>query len=280
MPPVDASFDSAVFLVVGLSLILAITSVLLSYLFTVRMSASWEIDRKDDPPPDDQQDAASDSQNARLSDSQRKVRLGDRMGHTSWDFSKSWATNITVIGALLGTALNLEKTALVHSMFNLFFLLLAALAPFVYYLIGGQNEVIPVSSSEYQRDAEPGHETDVRSKGQSPAYQFHGYVAGFLIACVLTLWGVIGELITLYSFLGFIASQYPRQQFAIVVLFQIIVVCIIIGIIYFGIFTIPRTLRQQFGQKTARVDAAKRLKASYAFPTKTVGPELPTWAPL
>lgn len=272
MPPADASFDSAIFLVVGLPLLLAFASVLLSYLFTVRMSASWEIARKDDQATAGRQDAASDGQ--------RKVRLGDRMGHTTWDFSKSWATNITVIGALLGTALNLEKTALIHSIFNLFFLLLAALAPFVYYVIGGQKEVISVSSSEYRPDASPGHESDVHLQRPSPSYQFHGYVAGFLIASTLTLWAVIGELITLYSFLGFIASQYSHQQFAIVLLFQIIVVCIIVGVVYFAVATIPRTLRQQFSQKAAGEYAAKRLKPSSAFSTEKVEPELPTWAPL
>ena len=96
-------------------------------------------------------------------------------GRVGWDFSKSWASNFTVIGAILGTTLSaqiLPSTTVVlpspkdYTSLSLLFAVLVVVAPFVY------------SGLLFTSDA---------SGTQGQCWEL-------LVACSLTLWGVIGEL--------------------------------------------------------------------------------------
>ncbi len=96
------------------------------------------------------------------------------MGTATWDFSKSWASTLTVVGALLGTALSAGLGTDQYSLLNLLFLLPTFLAPLVYYTIGKQQR--DSQQAEKQRD------TQVTTQ-PLPSYHYRGRVLGFLIAC-------------------------------------------------------------------------------------------------
>ncbi len=108
------------------------------------------------------------------------VRARAPMGIASWDFKTSWATNLTLVGALLTGFLTFaylpeQQTALLtkpqlHAL-NLIVTTLVAAAPLLYNLV---------------------RTTDSSEAATPPVPQ--GAVWSFALACVLTLWGVIGQL--------------------------------------------------------------------------------------
>ncbi len=107
--------------------------------------------------------------------------LGGRLGPANWDFSKSWGSNLTVVGALLGTIIatsvlpdTTSAAKGTYAALNLFFGALIVIAPFIY--------------TATQR-AEPFHKTKTVKEPQ-----FQGYVWSFLLATVITLWAVLGEI--------------------------------------------------------------------------------------
>ncbi|HEX5246926.1 MAG TPA: hypothetical protein VFW41_07320 [Gaiellaceae bacterium] len=109
--------------------------------------------------------------------------LMSRLGPADWSFSKSWASNITVVGALLGTILSagvLPDTTKVskatYAGLNLFFGVLILIAPLLY--TATQNAV------------------DVHRRQPEKETQYQGYVLAFLVASAVTLWAVVGELVT------------------------------------------------------------------------------------
>jgi hypothetical protein len=111
-------------------------------------------------------------------------QLGHLMGPANWDFSKSWASTITVAGALLGTIFAagvlpenthwLPKEA--YAGLNVLFGMLVLAAPIVYSALARL--------------------TGKAGGGQEP--KAHGRVVGFLFSAALTAWGVCGELATLF----------------------------------------------------------------------------------
>jgi hypothetical protein len=110
-------------------------------------------------------------------------KLSSRLGPLNWDFSKSWASNITVVGALLGTILSagaLPDTTTIskatYAGLNLFFGVLILIAPFLYTATQG---VVPV-----------------HKRGTEKEPQYQGYVLAFLVSSAITLWAVVGELVT------------------------------------------------------------------------------------
>jgi hypothetical protein len=112
-------------------------------------------------------------------------KLNDSMGPANWDFSKSWASTLTIVGAVLGTILSASGVVpattkyLTHGSYaalNLLFGIVVVLAPFVYRALGRSTRVLATS---------PAAEVN-----------YEGTVLGFFVAVFLTLWGVIGELAT------------------------------------------------------------------------------------
>jgi hypothetical protein len=102
-------------------------------------------------------------------------------GPANWDYSQSWATSLTLVGALLGTVLgagvlpdnlNLFSKA-GYSGFNVLFGMLVLVAPLVY--VAAQRRI-----------------RDAADKSQ----QYQGTTWAFALASVATLWGVFGELAT------------------------------------------------------------------------------------
>ena len=105
--------------------------------------------------------------------------LGASIGPLNWDFSTSWGSNLTVVGAILGTVLsaNILPGATVlasadgYTSLSLLFGVLVVLAPFVFTAL--RTGTATTHGPEYQ-----------------------GLGVGFLLACWVTLWGVTGELVT------------------------------------------------------------------------------------
>ena len=149
-------------------------------------------------------------------------RWNSPMGKTKWNFTTSWATTLTTIGALLATVVSALKT----SQFTgpcLFFGLLVLVAPLA-YLIPGRQEA--------------------GSADESPSLQ--GYVLSFLIACLLTLWGVFGELVAIILLLN---SQSESISLFLIRLFQVILGLAVAMICIYAWQTIRWTLLAQTDTK-------------------------------
>lgn len=146
-------------------------------------------------------------------------RLGYRMGPVNWDFSVSWASTFTVVGAFLGTVLG-ESGVVPETTYylpnaaygglNLMFGLIALLAPLVYAAMRSVDPPEPVA--------------DVKEP------KYHGFVWTFLLSSALTLWAVLGELVTVGLLLAEIQRGGAVPDSVIVVLvvlgaFSLILVC-------------------------------------------------------
>jgi hypothetical protein len=115
-----------------------------------------------------------------LTCSDRRAALQKEVGGATWDFSKSWASNVTVVGAILGTVLSAKilpasptviATPNGYTALSLLFGALVVVAPLVFTAL---------------RSGRPSAmDTVIEGKGWA-----------FLLASEVTLWGVIGELAT------------------------------------------------------------------------------------
>jgi len=107
-----------------------------------------------------------------------------RMGPANWDFTKSWAVNLTVFFAAVGTIFaanllpdgidsNLTRT---FAALNVLFGIAALLGPFIYIVL---QRRVPV--------------TRTAGRGTTGDAQYQGTLAGFLLGTAVTLWAVLGE---------------------------------------------------------------------------------------
>ncbi len=133
-----------------------------------------------------------------------KSRLGYLLSAPNWDFSKSWASTFTVVGALLGTILSslvLPETperfskATLAGM-NLVFGVAILLAPLIFALS---------QTGRY-----------VKKDASTSELQPQGTVAGYLLAAALTLTGVLGQLATVFFLLDEIEAKGSLPDAALV----------------------------------------------------------------
>jgi hypothetical protein len=114
-----------------------------------------------------------------------RTRLNYRLATPGWEFSKSWASTFTVVGAVLGTILassvlpdppeHFSKETLAGM--NLLFGVAILVAPFLFAATERAQAV---------------------TKDGSQQIEGQGTVAGYLLACALTLAGVLGQLTTVF----------------------------------------------------------------------------------
>jgi hypothetical protein len=116
----------------------------------------------------------------------RAAGLKGRIGPANWDFTKSWGSNLTALGALLGTIIAAgvlpDQTAVPKTTYaglNLFFGALILIGPLVY------------TATQTSAAADPA------KSPQEP--QLQGYVWSFLLASAITLWAMLGELGTILA---------------------------------------------------------------------------------
>jgi len=181
------------------------------------------------------------------------------MGPANWDFSKSWASNITVIGALLGTIISAgvlpAQTSLPKATYaglNLFFGALILVAPFVY--TATQKEVRP----------------DNQAAPQEPRYE--GRVCWFVVASGLTLGAVLGELATIFLLFNEIQTGGSMPRAAIWFLGGVMVfACLLAGM--YGFRSIRATLKDQGVQARRRQELADEALGGPADV-----PAMPSWS--
>ena len=124
--------------------------------------------------------------------------LGDRLGGTAeLDFTKSFASTITGVGALLGTIIaatevlpeetvELSKAGFIG--LNLTFAIAVAIAAAI------STSVLHAKATKAEKATDP------------PVWKTEGYVFPYLIAAFITLWAVFGELGTIWLLVGELAS--------------------------------------------------------------------------
>ena len=147
-------------------------------------------------------------------------RLRWLLSAPGWDYSKSWASTFTVVGAVLGTILaslalpeapdRFSKSTLAGM--NLIFAAAILVAPFLF-------SVTEKPRSVKDTDGVP------RTKGQ-------GTVAGYLMACGLTLGAVVGQLITVYFLLDEIRANGALPDESLVFLLGLLGVVIVLVVLY------------------------------------------------
>ena len=116
--------------------------------------------------------------------------IARQMGPANFDFTKSFASTITTVGAVLTTLLaakNLITSPKPHldqatyAALSLFFGILVVLAPFTYRALSAAK---PVTTNQ-------GSDT-----------QYQGYAGGFLLATWLTVWAVLGQVTVIFFFIA------------------------------------------------------------------------------
>ena len=125
-----------------------------------------------------------------------KPRWDCWLGPPKWDFTTSWASSFTVVGALLGTVL-LNSGAVpadtehmpvaAYAGLNLFFGVMMVLAPLFYVAL--------------------------QKAPSNPENTFRGSVRAFLFSSSLMLWAVLGELSTLLLLLDDIRREDGLSKF-------------------------------------------------------------------
>jgi hypothetical protein len=177
--------------------------------------------------------------------------FGRTMGSVGWDFSKSWASNLTAVGAVVAAVLSAsilpENTRYISSdgytILSLEFGIMVVVAPFVY----SATQLAKVQ------------------KGKEPAYK--GHVWAFLIACVVTLWGVIGELGT--SGLIFVEIEKAGSLPSHVAILGVTLIAVTFFLIWrYSSTTIGAIVESQGYLKQRR--RAARIRAEHANPANTL----------
>ena len=155
-------------------------------------------------------------------------KLFSKMGSTSWSFSQSWASNITVVSGLVGiTVLGyIPKEAgspiLLESQYKILFLifvLFAALAPLVY---------------NFSRHTEV--------KGDQIIANGKAFM--FILASVFTIWSSTGQLATQALLIQELRNAKVLES-SVSALVQVTLVFIILGLIFYAVRTMIQTVNSQ-----------------------------------
>jgi hypothetical protein len=96
--------------------------------------------------------------------------------------------------------------------------------------------------------------------------QYQGFVVCFLIACVLVLWAVLGQLLTV----SYLLSEVPNLSVFIYAMFQVLlVVAALLALLYVAI-SVPWTLRNQAYRDeigtTSGTEQKDRVRANFFWP--------------
>jgi len=160
------------------------------------------------------------------------------VGPVNYDFSKSFASTITALGALLATVLANKDLVIGAKPFldagsfaalSVFFALLVVIAPLAYVALSKPTPVkTPIGPNHAIQDG-------------VPDFQSRGTPSGLLIATLITVWAVFGQVVTLYYFLHSIASSGAAFQ---TVLLVVLILALLVVVIYVW-HTIPALLNFQ-----------------------------------
>jgi hypothetical protein len=135
-----------------------------------------------------------------------------RVGPVNWDFTQSFASNITVFSAVLGTILSAgvlptdlpaDRLA-AYAGLNLLFGIAVIAGPFLYTALQ-KTELV-----------------NARGKQKEPQYQ--GFVWSFLVATIVTTWATAGEFVTIAKLFGDIGSGGTLPAPAVATFIALVVV--------------------------------------------------------
>jgi hypothetical protein len=149
------------------------------------------------------------------------IRLGSRMGQGQWDFTQSFATNITLIGSVLTLILTSSSVPAItkilpsdaYGRLAVFFGILVVIAPLFY---NGTVIKVTVSPDQFDTGAE-----------------YHGTVWGFLLAALVTCWGLLGSVAT--AFLTLLEIDYDGGLSIAVI--TVLAVALSTAVVFFGFYT-------------------------------------------
>src|SRR5713226_1252906 len=163
--------------------------------------------------------------------SMKGIPLTSPVGPPNWDFSKSWASNITMLGAILAAFFSAKIVVTPkfvsdpgYPMLSVLFALLAAIAPLVFRAISREK---PVVANEGTWDI-----------------QYQGTAGGFLLAMFLTLWAALGQLLTLSSLAAEVLSA-GKVVWLLPIIFLLLLLTALIGVIWYALSTAQPLLEHQ-----------------------------------
>jgi hypothetical protein len=151
--------------------------------------------------------------------------LTELMGKGQWEFSKSWATNITILGSLFCTIIAQDTDdALKYAGLSVFFGVLVVVSPLVYN----------AASQPHTKHNANGDEE----------IQYLSPLWAFLISATLTLWAVLGQLATVITLLTSVALK-TSLSYSVT---SLLLVCMVLAtalVVIYGYKTIIWTVREQ-----------------------------------
>lgn len=192
------------------------------------------------------------------------ISLGSRMGQGGWDFSQSFATNIAIIGSILtlvltSGALPSTTSILPSSAYGglaVFFGSVVVIAPIIY---NGTARRVPVSPGNVDTAAE-----------------YHGTVWGFLLAALLTQWGLFGSIATVFLTL---LELYKANSLSVTPLVALTVTlsAAIVSFAHYSWVKIDGTIADQFdpAHEKARTERNTVARAANSLPVPTEEKPLP-----
>jgi hypothetical protein len=164
--------------------------------------------------------------------------LTHSMGKPEWDLSKSWATSLTALGALLGTVISggLSKN-MTNAGLNLFFGVLVLIAPILYTTTARYIEI---------------------GTGDEKRHESQGFVGIFLLTNLIIVWAVLGELITVLIILYNVATTTILTS-PIKYIFLIFLVAALVCVGAYVLRTLPWTVHDQL--QTAQKETERLMTA-------------------
>jgi hypothetical protein len=176
----------------------------------------------------------------------KEAKLTHRLGPANWDFSGSWASTLTVLGALAGTILSAgvlpeeteRLTKASYTALNLIFGILIVFAPVVYAATRRPKETT----------LRPGDPDD-----EGKDIQYQGFVWSFLVASGLTIWAVVGEMATIGLLLAELHGEKSISTEALYVLWGVLGAAALVVLHYSW-----NTIRWMIELKSSRPAAKKR----------------------
>lgn len=178
--------------------------------------------------------------------------LSELMGKGQWEFSKSWATNITLLGSLFCTIIAQDTDdALKYAGLSVFFGVLVVISPLAYNAV----------SQPYPKHTATGDEE----------IQYLSPLWAFLLSAALTLWAVLGQLATVITLLTSVTLK-TSLSYSVT---SLLLVCMILAtalVVIYAFKTIVWTVREQVSpeakqyRRKALYDSM--LKNAHAFAEK------------
>jgi hypothetical protein len=184
-----------------------------------------------------------------------------RMGNTTWDFSQSWASNLTVAGTVLTALLGwaglaeygkyLSKNS--YLCLSVLFAALVSLAPAVYNFTR-RSITVPVP--------------DPDDANNVSGVRIEGYVFGFLLASFVTVWAVLGQLFTIAFVMAELVDLGPLPASAGAAFSGLIVVLAVLLLVYVVVtiyFTVKKqVIHHQKWLSLRKAEAASQVQAAAA----------------